>query len=87
MAFQILITDQAQRQIDNLPARQKRMVEERIERFADDPRPDGAVALHGKKFKGLYRARSGNYRIIYQIRDSELVVTVVKVGDRKEVYD
>ena len=37
--------------------------------------------------KGLYRIRSGNYRIIYQVDDQRLIVLVVKIGDRKDVYD
>jgi mRNA interferase RelE/StbE len=86
VAFQIFITDSAQKEIDSLPWKQKLMVEDRIERLADDPRPVGCIALHGKQFKGLYRVRSGNYRIIYQVQDASLSVSVVKVGDRKEVY-
>jgi mRNA interferase RelE/StbE len=53
----------------------------------EDPRPHGAETLESKE--KLYRIRVGpgkNYRAIYQIRDDILVVLVVKVGDRKEVY-
>ena len=52
--------------------------------LADDPRPPGAEKLAGVGDK--YRIRQGNYRILYEIQDDILVVTVVKIGDRKEVY-
>lgn len=87
MPFQIFITDSAQKEIDDLPWKQKQMIEERIERLADDPRPVGYIALRGKRLKGLCRIRSGNYRIIYQVQDASLTVSIVKVGNRKEVYD
>jgi mRNA interferase RelE/StbE len=52
--------------------------------LADNPRPTGCTKLAGES--GLYRIRSGNYRIIYQIQDARLVITVVKVGHRRDVY-
>lgn len=55
-----------------------------IDGLGKDPRPFNAEKLtDGDK---LYRIRSGNLRVIYQIRDNELVVVVAKVGDRKDVY-
>lgn len=52
--------------------------------LADDPKPAGAKKLaSGGDF---YRVRSGDYRIIYKIEEEEVVVLVVKIGDRKEVY-
>ena len=48
------------------------------------PRPPGCKKLHDKE--ALYRIRAGNYRVIYQIRDSQLLVLVVKVGNRRDVY-
>ena len=56
----------------------------RIEALADNPRPPGGVRL--SRPSGLWRIRSGVYRIIYQIQDARLLVTVVKVGHRRDVY-
>lgn len=61
----------------------RRRVVKRIESLADDPRPAGAQKLSGKD---RYRIRQGRYRILYAIRDRELIVYVVRVGDRKSVY-
>ncbi len=54
-----------------------------IESLAHDPRPPGCEKLSGQE---RYRIRQGNYRILYEIRDEELILTVVKVGHRREVY-
>ncbi len=55
----------------------------RLEALADDPRPVGSEKLSGQE---RFRVRQGVYRIIYEIRDEELVIIVVKVGHRRDVY-
>ena len=55
----------------------------RISSLADSPRPTGAVKLSGLE---RYRIRQGRYRILYTIEDDVLTVTVIRVGDRKDVY-
>ncbi len=55
----------------------------RIERLAEDPRGPGCEKLSGQE---RYRLRQGIYRILYEIRDDVLVVTVVKIAHRREVY-
>jgi mRNA interferase RelE/StbE len=54
-----------------------------IEALAENPRPPGSEKLSGQE---RYRVRQGVYRIIYEIEDDVLVVTVVKVGHRRDVY-
>lgn len=54
-----------------------------IESLSDDPRPAGAEKLSGQE---RYRVRRGDYRIIYEIKDDEVIVVVVKIGHRKDVY-
>lgn len=55
----------------------------KIDTLAVNPRRDGAIKLQGQD---LYRIRQGLYRIIYEIRDNELVIQVIKVGHRSDVY-
>ncbi len=55
----------------------------RIKALANDPRPVGSEKLSGQE---RYRVRQGVYRIVYELKDEELVITVVKVGHRREVY-
>ncbi len=56
----------------------------KIATLADHPRPRGVEKLAG--FDNHYRIRQGNYRIIYRIEDRQLIVVVVRVGHRREVY-
>ena len=56
---------------------------DRIGRLAEEPRPSGCVKIAGGEH---YRVRQGRYRIVYEVRDAELVVLVVRVGDRRDVY-
>jgi len=55
----------------------------RIRALVDDPRPMGSEKLSGQE---RFRVRQGMYRIVYEIQDEELVIIVVKVGHRREVY-
>jgi mRNA interferase RelE/StbE len=58
-----------------------------ILRLEEDPRPHGVGKMETKeKLYRIYVGPGKNYRVIYQIRDEVLLVIVVKVGDRKEVY-
>ena len=59
-------------------------VAKKIQLLADNPRPNGVTKLSG--VNDLYRVRQGDYRIIYQIQDNKLIVLVVKVGHRGDVY-
>jgi mRNA interferase RelE/StbE len=54
-----------------------------IRSLASNPRPPQVKQLSGQE---RYRLRQGNYRILYAIEDAQLVITVVKVGDRRDVY-
>ena len=51
--------------------------------LAENPRPPSSKKLKGEK---LYRTRIGNYRVIYEIQDERLLVIVIKLGHRKDVY-
>jgi mRNA interferase RelE/StbE len=57
---------------------------EAIDSLAENPRPPGCVKLQGHV--ELYRVRVGDYRIVYQIQDAILVVLVVEIGHRREIY-
>ena len=84
--YRIIILPDARKELAALPGKVRGQVNRRIQALAHDPRPPGSKLLKGE-WAGLWRARSGDYRIVYQVRDDRLLVTVVKVGDRKDVYD
>ena len=74
----------ATRQLRKLPKDALRRLRAATEALRDQPRPDGAVRLAATD--DLWRIRVGDYRVIYTIDDDALVVTVVRVGHRREVY-
>jgi mRNA interferase RelE/StbE len=74
----------ARRQMKRLPREIQMRIIERVEELASNPRPAGVKKLVSED--NLYRVRVGEYRAVYQIRDRELVVLIVKVGHRREVY-
>ena len=82
--YTLTITKSAQKELDKLPDSIAENLFEAMLSLADDPRPPGC-----KKLKGydVYRIRRGNYRIIYEIRDHVLIVEVIAVGHRKDVYN
>ena len=82
--YKILIKAAAAKEIAGIPTRKdRRKVVEKIRKLGDDPRSKACEKLSGQD---RYRVHQGNYRIIYSIDDDLLVVHVVKVGDRKDVY-
>ena len=67
----------------NIPKAEVRRILVRIQTLRDDPRPPDSEKLSTQE---RYRMRQGNYRILYTVSDAEVVVEVVKVGHRREVY-
>ena len=82
--YAIELKPQAQKFIEKQPRKVQRQLVARIEALQKDPRPAQSKLLHPDK--QIYRIRSGDYRIIYQIKEDKLLVLVAKVGDRKDVY-
>ncbi len=85
MSYSILFLPSAQKALAKLPQKDQARVDRQVLALADKPRPAGAVALKGGG-KGLWRVRVGNWRIVYQIQDDRLIVLVVDVAHRREVY-
>ena len=81
--YRINVRRQAQRGLDKLPASDFLAVIETIKCLAQEPRPKGIEKV---KTTGLWRIRQGDYRIIFAINDNEHLVTVVRVGHRREIY-
>ena len=84
MAYEVSFAPNAVRQFESLPRHAQVRLATKIEDLENDPRPSGAKKLAGEG--ELWRIRVGDYRVIYAIIDDQLVVLVVAVGDRKEVY-
>jgi mRNA interferase RelE/StbE len=82
--YNVFIKPSAVKEIEAIDSKKDRnRVVRRIQALAGDPRPTGVEKLSGEE---KYRLRQGSYRIVYAIEDDRLVVYVVRVGHRKDVY-
>jgi len=82
--YKVVLKPSAVKDIESIPRKKDRQrIIQRIGLLADNPRPPGCTRLSGYD---RYRIRMGSYRIVYGIEDDALVVYVVKVGHRKDVY-
>ena len=84
MSYRVELTAAAARQVRKLPRPARERVMEAIGTLQTDPRPTGAKKLVDEQT--AWRIRVGDYRVIYDVLDGELVVTVVRAARRREVY-
>ena len=82
-SYKLEVKRTAAKEIGDLPKADCRRVVAKIALLARDPRPHGCEKLSGAE---KYRVRQGDYRILYEIDDSAKLVTIVKVGNRREIY-
>jgi len=83
MIYKVNIRRKAQKQLAKIPANDYKKVKQAIMDLEHDPRPPGAQKLKGRPG---WRIRQGDYRVIYEIQDDNLIVLVLEVGDRKDIY-
>ena len=81
--YSILVKRSAQKELEALPKSYLVPITKIISSLADNPRPSGSEKLSGAE---KFRIRKGPYRIVYSIQDQELIVWVVKIAHRKDVY-
>lgn len=84
MSYQVTLTFAAARQLRKLDPPARRRVQAAIELLAVDPRPPSATRLVGGA--GEWRVRTGDYRVVYEIDDQRLLILVLNVGHRREIY-
>lgn len=82
--YTIVLSKKAQKQLDKLSDNIAEPILEAIGSLENDPRPHGCKKL---KDRDGYRIRIGNYRVIYDIFDTELIVDVITIGHRKDIYE
>ena len=84
MSYTIQYKRSATDELLALPAVQARKILFSINNLAEEPRPYGSIKLKGSS--NAYRIRIGHYRLIYNIADKIVTVTIVKIGHRKQIY-
>lgn len=83
-SYTILLSKKAQKQLDNLSESIAEPIIFTIAKLEENPRPAGYKKLKGREG---YRIRVGNYRIIYDIFEKKLIVDIITLGHRKDIYD
>lgn len=84
MTYRVEVAPAAARQLRKLDPTARRRVQAAVELLAEQPRPGGAKKFAGGD--GEWRVRTGDYRIVYEIHDDVLLVLVVAVGHRRDIY-
>lgn len=84
MTYRVEFAPAALRQLRKLDPQARRRVEAAIELLSDNPRPPAARMLVNSD--GAWRVRVGNYRVVYEIHDDQLLVLVLAAGHRREIY-
>jgi mRNA interferase RelE/StbE len=82
--YAVQILPRAARELAAVPLDDRQRIDARIHALAGNPRPPGVEKLAGEE--ALYRVRVGDYRVVYSIQDAVLLVLVVRIGHRGEVY-
>jgi mRNA interferase RelE/StbE len=81
--YSLFIKTSAAKELEAIPAKDRDRIIGKIKGLSENPRPYGSEKLTGDE---KYRLRQGDYRILYSIEDSEMTVTIVTIGNRREVY-
>lgn len=82
-SYSLVVKKSAERELRAIPKSDLRRIAERLRGLKTDPRPPGCEKVSGQDH---YRARQGDYRMVYAVDDDVRMVTLVKVGHRREVY-
>lgn len=82
-SYELVFKKSVAKDLRGLPKQDVKRILLRIRSLADDPRPEGCEKLSGQE---RYRIRQGSYRVVYAIEDSRLIVLIVKVAHRRDVY-
>jgi mRNA interferase RelE/StbE len=83
--YQVVVGTAAAKSLASLPATVRRRIGTAIDGLAAEPRPNGVKKLQGGD--DLYRIRVGDYRVVYEIRDRRLLVLIVRIGHRRDIYE
>jgi mRNA interferase RelE/StbE len=82
--YRVEVARRAARTLAGLPRPEQQRIRAAIDLLAEEPRPPSATKLKGER--RAYRVRVGDYRLVYEIFDDRLVVQVVRIGHRRDVY-
>lgn len=81
--YKVELRRNVQKSLDGIPAQERHRITSTLLELEQDPRPRGIEKIRGTE---LWRIREGDYRLVYHVDDEEKIVTVVRIGHRRDVY-
>lgn len=85
MKYKVIVLQSALKSLEKIDHKFASKIKKKIYLLESDPRHEGSIKLSGEK--NSYRTRVGDYRIIYEIHDSKVLIIVVRLGHRKDIYE
>lgn len=83
--YEVQISESAEKFLKKIPKKDRSRIIDKIDALEDEPMPLGSIKLQGHK-ESLYRIRSGDYRIVYSLKKAMLVILIVEIGHRRDIY-
>ena len=87
MKYKIKIDKNASKALAKLPKKVQRQIAHKIDDLAEDPFPQNCTPIGSVKGNDIYRIKSGNYRIGYQVKEKMILILVLRIGHRKDFYE
>jgi mRNA interferase RelE/StbE len=84
MPYEVILTEEAERFLKKCDKPVRDRILDKLEKLREDPRLGKPLTA---SLAGFWSLRIGDYRAIYQIKDNELIITVIKIGHRKNIYE
>lgn len=84
MTFRLEYKSSVKKELRRLAKTDRVAIIHKIESLKEEPHPEGSAKLKGSR--DLYRVRHGDYRVIYQIRKAVLIIIIIRIGHRREIY-
>ena len=84
MTYTIITPKNVQKQLDALPSDMFDRIDTKIQQLAENPRPDGVVKMKGADNE--YRIRVGDYRVLYEINDQDVIILLLQCKHRRDIY-
>ncbi len=82
-SYKLEFANSVRKDFKNIQKKDAERILARIDSLTEDPRPAGCVKLTGEE---IYRIRVGSYRVLYKIEDAILLIVIIKIGHRRDVY-
>lgn len=84
MTYEVRLRPRAKKELQKISTQDQKKITLALRLLQENPRPPGVKKLRGRE--GAYRVRVGDYRVIFEINDGELLVLVIRIGHRGDVY-